>query len=448
MKVLIQLRVMPFFDRTLKEEDPTIHKLIKSEANRQKKGLQLIASENYTSKAVMQTLGSCLTNKYSEGYPGNRYYGGNTYIDEIEIICQNRALECFNLNKDEWDVNVQALSGTPANFAVFTGLLKPHDRIMGLELSHGGHLSHGFYTPKKNVSSTSIYFESLPYQVDENTGFIDYENLEKNAQIFKPKLIIAGASSYSRNFDYKRMKIIADSCGAYLMADIAHISGLIAANLIESPFAWCDIVTTTTHKSLRGPRGALIFYKKQFKTKIDSAVFPGIQGGPHNNNIAGIAVCLKQAKTNEFITYQTQVLKNSKALANSMKRLGYKLSSDGTDNHLIVIDLRPQEVNGTLVEKVLDAIYITVNKNSIINDTNAKYPNGIRIGTYAMTTRGFIEEDFMYIAQLIDRCIKISKDVKNKNIIIENHPDIINLRKDVLQISSFFQCPSLEMDFA
>uniref|UniRef100_M1CVE3 Serine hydroxymethyltransferase n=1 Tax=Solanum tuberosum TaxID=4113 RepID=M1CVE3_SOLTU len=272
-----------FADYGLGEADPEVRGIIDKEKERQFRSLELIASENFTSRAVMEAVGSCLTNKYSEGLPGKRYYGGNEHIDELEILCQERALAAFNLDGKQWGVNVQPLSGSPANFEVYTAVLNPHDRIMGLDLPHGGHLSHGFMTPKRRVSGTSIYFESMPYRLDESSGLVDYDMLEKTATLFRPKLIIAGASAYPRDFDYPRMRKIADAVGAFLMMDMAHISGLVAASVVANPFEYCDIVTTTTHKSLRGPRGGMIFFKKDpvlgvdLESAINNAVFPGLQ---------------------------------------------------------------------------------------------------------------------------------------------------------------------------
>ena len=347
---------------SLRESDPVLHKLIKQEEHRQYSCLELIASENFTSQAVMEANGSCLTNKYSEGLPGQRYYGGNEFVDQIEELCIDRALTAFSLDKSLWAVNVQPYSGSPANFAAYTAFLKPHDRIMGLDLPSGGHLTHGFQTLKKRISASSIYFESMPYQVDEKTGYINYEQLQKNAILFKPRMIICGASAYPRDWDYSKLREIANSVNAYLMCDMAHYSGLVAVQEQGNPFEFCDLVTTTTHKTLRGPRAGMIFVRKDITIdgesadyKVNQAVFPGCQGGPHNHAIAGVATALLQVTTPEFKQYAQQVKKNSNALAQRLKSYGYKLVTDGTENHLVLWDLRPNSVTGSKMEKICDA---------------------------------------------------------------------------------------------
>ena len=371
----------------------------------------------------MECLGSCLTNKYSEGYPGHRYYGGNEFIDEIELLCQKRALEAYHLDPEKWGVNVQPYSGSPANLAVYTALLRPGSRIMGLDLPSGGHLTHGYYTynPKtgvrKALSGSSIFFETLPYHVNAETGLIDYDELEKLANIYKPDLIVAGFSAYPRDVDYPRFRKIADSCGALLMMDMAHISGLVATGEAANPFEYCDIVTTTTHKSLRGPRAGMIFFRKDdrgFEKKINDGVFPGLQGGPHDHQIAAIATQLKEVATPEFKEYCIQIKKNAKALAEAMMAKGYKLCTDGTDNHLILWDVRPLGLTGSKIEKVCDLINISLNKNTVHGDRSAQSPGGVRIGTPALTTRGLKEADFAKIADFLERVVKISLDVQAK----------------------------------
>ncbi|GFY99883.1 serine transhydroxymethyltransferase 1 [Actinidia rufa] len=396
--------------------DPEIANIIELEKARQWKGLELIPSENFTSISVMQAVGSVMTNKYSEGYPGARYYGGNEYIDMAESLCQKRALEAFRLDPAKWGVNVQSLSGSPANFQVYTALLKPHERIMALDLPHGGHLSHGYQTDTKKISAVSIFFETMPYRLNESTGYIDYDQLEKSATLFRPKLIVAGASAYARLYDYARIRKVCDKQKAILLADMAHISGLVAADVIPSPFDYADVVTTTTHKSLRGPRGAMIFFRKgvlyDFEDKINQAVFPGLQGGPHNHTIAGLAVALKQAVTPEYKAYQEQVLSNCSKFAETLIENGYELVSGGTENHLVLVNLKSKGIDGSRVEKVLESVHIAANKNTVPGDVSAMVPGGIRMGTPALTSRGFVEEDFAKVANFFDSAVKLAMKIK------------------------------------
>jgi len=433
-----------------------MHALVEEEKARSMRCIELIASENFTSRGVMECLGSVLTNKYSEGQPNARYYGGNEVIDKIENLCKARALKAFGVKDTEWGVNVQPYSGSPANFAVYTALLPPHSRVMGLDLPSGGHLTHGYYTAKKKISATSIFYESFPYKVDPVSGLIDFVELRKNALVFRPAMIIAGFSAYPRTLDFGKFREICDECGAILMADIAHISGLVATGQHPSPFEHCDIVTTTTHKSLRGPRAGMIFFKygdkiPDVKERIDMAVFPALQGGPHNHQIGALAVQLLEVDTPEFVEYSKMVASNAKVLAETLKSKGHKLASDGTDNHLILLDVRPHGLTGGKVEKVCEAASISLNRNAVHGDASALSPGGVRIGTPSMTTRGFGPEEFKKVGEYLDRCIKIAlkvqeekgKKLKDFETGLKENPDIIALKKEVEEWAITFGYPGI-----
>jgi len=388
----------------LPSQDPEVYQAIKNELDRQRYGLELIPSENFVSPAVLEALGSVLTNKYSEGYPGNRYYGGCEYIDDAETLAIERAKQLF----DAEHVNIQPLSGAPANIAVYFALLKPGDTVLGMDLSHGGHLTHGH-----PVTHMAQLYNFVRYKTDKN-GNIDLDNLRQMAMEHKPKIILVGYSAYSREIDYSAIQKIADEIDALTMADIAHIAGLIAAGQMNNPVPIFDVVTTTTHKTLRGPRGGMIMCKEKHAEKIGKAVFPGFQGGPHENNIAGKAVAFAEALKPEFKTYAQQIKKNAKTMEKEFATRDYNLCFGGTDNHLLLIDVTNKEVTGKQVQNALDEANITLNKNMVPDDPRSPMdPSGIRLGTPAITTRGMKEEEMIKIVDWIDQIIN---DIDNTEL--------------------------------
>ncbi len=442
---------------SISKEDPEIYDIIGKEAHRQKEGLEMIPSENYTSAAVMEAMGSILTNKYSEGYAGKRYYGGNEFIDQIETIAKERAKTLFGVVH----ANVQPYSGSPANLAVYLATCSPGDTIMGFNLPDGGHLTHGW-----KVSATGIFYKSVPYFVNEE-GYIDMDEVERLAREHRPKLIWAGATAYERHFDFERFAKIADEVGAYFAADMAHVSGLIVAGVHPSPVPYAHIMTTTTHKTLRGPRGGMIMVTQkgiekdpELPEKIDRGVFPGLQGGPHDHQTAAIAIALKEAATPEFKEYGAQIVRNAKHLAKVLMDEGLTLVGNGTDNHLIRINLVPQfgSGGGVFGDKILSAIGITVNKNTIPRDPSSPfYPSGVRLGTPALTTRGMKEKEMEQIGKWIARSMKEFKGValpedktarpaaiKEFEAKLEASEMLKSMHKEVTALAMQFPVPGIE----
>jgi len=407
----------------LEHYDPQIYELIRQEKARQSGCIRLIPSENYVSRAVMEASGSCLTNKYSEGYPGKRYYEGQEVTDLIERMAQTRAKKLFKADY----ANVQSYSGSVANWAAYLALVKPGDTIMGLSLPYGGHLTHGW-----KVSVTSKIFNSVQYTVSPDTGRFDYNQIEELAKKHKPKIIISGATAYPREIDFELFGQIAKNVGAYHVSDIAHIAGLVVAGIHKSPVPYADIVSTTTHKTLRGPRGGMLLCKKQHADNVDKTVFPGLQGGPHMHTLTAIAVAMAEADTPEFVAYAKQIVKNAKALAERLLEHGFNLSSGGTDNHLILIDLRNKKVLGKKLAKALDRARIVTNYNTTpLDPVHPANPTGLRIGTPAVTTRGMKEDQARFIADLINRVVEN----------IDNESEIETVAKEVLLLCSQFPVP-------
>ncbi|KAI5171584.1 glycine hydroxymethyltransferase [Nematocida sp. LUAm3] len=400
-------------------QDIELQKILKKEEDRQKNTITLIASENYVFPEVYRTSGSVLTNKYAEGRVGARYYGGTMYIDEMEILCQKRALKAFGVDEKEWGVAVQPYSGSIANLSAYAALTKPGGKIMGMNLPAGGHLTHGFQTPTKKISASSLFFSSHPYSVDAE-GRMDYQEIEKEFQKVQPDILICGYSAHSQDIDYKRLREIAGD-KAFLYADISHISALIVGGAMNNPFTYCDVVMTTTHKGLRGPRGAMIFYRKSVAVRgvshnldaaIHSSVFPLVQGGPHNHTISGIANAMHMVSLPEFKEYTKQVIKNAQRMQKKFTSLGYSIVTGSTVNHMMIIDLRNMGVGGSQVESVCDLLGISINKNTVPGDTSPFNPSGIRVGTYAITTRGFNEEETEELVSIIDYAVCVAKSYK------------------------------------
>ena len=412
----------------LKNTDPQIYDLVRAEERYQADTVRLIPSENYASAAVMEALGTVFVNKYSEGYPGKRYYEGQRYSDELENLVIERAKALFHMDH----ANVQPYSGSPANFAVYYALLQPGETIMGLSLPHGGHLTHGW-----EVSATSRFWRSVQYVVDPETHLIDYDKMRDLARQERPKIIIAGATAYPRQFDFKLIGEIAKEVDAYFMADLAHIAGLVAGGAHPDPSPYCDVITTTTHKTLRGPRGAMILCREELAAAIDRAVFPALQGGPHNHTTAAIGVCLKEAATPQFAEYAHQVVRNSKALAAGLKERGFDLVSGGTDNHLAVIDMTNKKVWGKPMAQALDKAGIVANYNTIPYDTRRPFsPSGVRIGTPSVTSRGMKEPEMARIAAWIDEVVTSVKDEER----------LAGIATEVAQFCAAFPAPGVPYD--
>lgn len=412
--------------------DTKVFELIAKESTRQSDVLEMIPSENYASKAVREAVGSVFMNKYAEGQVGKRYYQGNSIADEIEKLCKDRALLAFHLDPTEWGVNVQPLSGSPANLAVYNGILSMGDRIMAMFLPDGGHLSHGWQLPEKKVTIVSKLYDIVFYHVDPKTRVFDYNAIEKQAKEVKPKLLISGGTAYPREIDHKRMGEIAKKIGAYYMADIAHEAGLVAAGVNTTPFPFADVVTMTTHKTLRGPRGAMIFARKELIDSINTSVFPGIQGGPHEHTIAGIAVALGEVMTPAFKKYATRVVENASVLAHAFVDAGYDVVSGGTDKHLVLLDMRKTGENAWVAAWALEYAGIVVNRNTVPYDTGSSvYPSGIRMGTPAITTRGMGEKEMKKIASWILEVFRLVKSYEMPKEKEERILFISKIKKDL-----------------